>query len=181
MKLLPAVLDDKFYVNNLGETPLDDGDAPLPKAEAKVMEKWEELSGLSDALFKIQGRIRETVDGGERSEITLTTEFKHKAEDNDVWNKIYRFARWSLGHVEWEFTAPELEHSWKTYQRGPKKGEKIPGSDKYGPLHGVLCRQVGLVWVYPLKVEKAPLKRFIKRVNDAIRLEGLDKYWVAVY
>lgn len=85
MKLLPAELNDIFYINNQGDTFA--GDAPaaedelLAAPERKVLKKWEELSSLSDALFKIQGRIRRTVDGGVRTEITLTTEFKHKAED----------------------------------------------------------------------------------------------------
>lgn len=200
--------EDLFYVNNLGETPKMAGDGTEaevrnklglgPKArvtrkhwdeyfekmsdeahtpeERAVVKAWTRLTGATDGLFRVQGRIR-AAPGGERiSEITLTTEVKERAIRQKYWNRLYDFALYADARIEWEYTAKELEHSWKC----DKKGKKIEGSDVYGPDHGKLFRQVGIVWSFPLGVTLRTLKVVIREMKREMEKRELGVNWINV-
>jgi len=149
----------------------------LTDDERKVTRAWKRVNKVTDSFFRVQGRIRESCSGVPVSELTLTTEFIGRNSRHEIWNEVYELGVKFDARVEWEYVHKENAHSYKV---DPKTGKKIEGSDIYGPDHGRMIRQVGLVWSYPLATTLTELTCDRKQFQEAVVKARLDRYWVSV-
>lgn len=148
----------------------------LNDEEYKLMQHWKRLSAVTNDLFRVQARIRNDSRGDRHVEISLTTEVKERDKFQKYWSKVHDFVLATNAKIEWEHTDKELDHFWKT----DEKGKKIPGSDVYGKDHGKLFRQVGIVWTFRPSTKRREMEAFIKEMTKEMRRRKLSKNWVSV-
>lgn len=169
-------MSEIFWINNLGETSLDDTHEDLknfPARERRVFTKWDACAKYTNSLFRVQARIREDWTGREHEEITVTTEFLALLRRPAFWEEVFAFAKETNAKIEWEAVHRRVDQCGTI----DKRGDRIT---RTGKNHGKWERQVGLVWTFPVSVRPTEVERFIKQMRFEIDKTPLRKQWVNV-
>lgn len=121
----------------------------------KILGFWNALK--DDGRFRVYGEI---ANGTPR--IVVVTEFREACDDamDDFWLRLKNTAKHLKARVWIMEEDIESDYSYRT----DKQGVKIPGSEKYGPLHNRPVRQVELSW----RIEKLDVGAF-KNFVSALR------------
>jgi hypothetical protein len=122
----------------------------LTVKENLFTEKVFALQGAADfGRFRVYGGIRKG-----RDVIVLVTEFLALVSEENIWQQIEVIRKKTKARL-WVMTEDtRSDHSYRVHPDGH-------GSDKYGPGHGELERQVELSWRIE-KLTPTELKAFIK-------------------